>query len=726
MSEVKFALFKYSTSNNIGDEIQSIAARQFLPRVDYYIDRDRAGSWANHNQDERVKLIANGWFMSSPYEWPLTDKTLDPLLVSIHVNQTDPEVMKSFSSKESIDYINNHSPIGARGKSTLSLLSKAGLDSYFSGCMTLTIQKDQRIRKRDFMLAVSVSDESYEHIKENTSRKVIRINPYVDRGLGHLDKLRIAEYTLALYQSAACVVTTKLHTMLPCLALETPVLFLEENESFDPARFDGLTSLVNGVNKDNLLARKYKYDYNNPPANPPKYKKIRNQLIKTASGFTQHSPKGSFLRMVGVGELNSFETMVEQADPNAELSISELLRQIKRPVFSIIMPAYNAGRYLEEAVSGILDQSFTDFECIIVDDGSTDGSVERLFSKLVNEPRFSVIYQKNAGLSAARNCGYARARGEYVLFLDSDDRFSDQLLELIYEKVDGSHPDIVVYNHSVLDDKSGYVTDAVHELDELSRRGCVNPTLIADIIFNVFGNQVWTKAFKRNFLDKNNLTFIESLKRAEDIPFTYPALLLAKSIAVIDKPLVEYRVNTGSSNSDSMAPHYKDIFIALDKLYEYINSTTPEPQRYHRSFSRLFMENVYYNIYSLVLADVFEAELGLAAIYMKRLSISREDIVEQDSVDLRIYDAIKAADSRELLRLILSKEKDARFTSNLEANRHKLHILNLEAEIESKTKQIDELRREITTMEKKLDKVLRYPRKARSAINSILTLRKKQ
>ena len=84
LKKIKYALYKYSTEN-IGDEIQSIAARRFLPQVDYYIDRDRIGEWKNANQDETVKLIANGWYMRDPFMWPPTDKTLNPLLISMYV-----------------------------------------------------------------------------------------------------------------------------------------------------------------------------------------------------------------------------------------------------------------------------------------------------------------------------------------------------------------------------------------------------------------------------------------------------------------------------------------------------------------------------------------------------------------------------------------------------------------------------------------------------------------
>lgn len=85
---VKYALYKYSTEN-IGNDIQSIAVRRFLPRVDYLIDRDRIGDWHNPNPDEKVRLIANGWYMKSPFCWPPTDPTIHPLVISMYVEPNE-------------------------------------------------------------------------------------------------------------------------------------------------------------------------------------------------------------------------------------------------------------------------------------------------------------------------------------------------------------------------------------------------------------------------------------------------------------------------------------------------------------------------------------------------------------------------------------------------------------------------------------------------------------
>lgn len=285
------------------------------------------------------------------------------------------------------------------------------------------------------------------------------------------------------------------------------------------------------------------------------------------------------------------------------------------------MPAYNVKKYIDEAVMSIKNQSFADFECIIVDDGSTDGGVKAAADLIKDDTRFSVIKQKNGGLSNARNNGFKAARGQYVLFLDSDDLFELHLLEAIHAKLQESLVDIVVFNHTVLDDITGHKSNIVHDFAPVRDKKQFTAKQISDKAFNIFGNQVWTKAFRRDLLVENALVFDEKLKRAEDIPFTNPALLLAKSIAVVDEGLVAYRVNRGDSNSDRLAAYYKDIFVSLGKVYDTLIALKVLDV-FHKSFQNLFMENMHYNLNALVGTDAFKDEFKLAKRCAKEYKVT--------------------------------------------------------------------------------------------------------
>ena len=296
--KVKYALYKYSTEN-VGDEIQSIAARRFLPRVDYYIDRDRIGEWKNENQDETVKLIANGWYMRDPFKWPPTDETLDPLLISMYVEPkkvSDGKVPREvFQSNESKEYLKRFGPVGARDKSTLEYFKKNDIEAYFSGCITLTLQRDPNIKKADYILAVDISDKLYEYLLQKTDRKIIRMSPYGDFYLPEQSRFVVAEYFLYLYQSAHAVVTTRLHSVLPSMALETPVILIKDDKNYDPVRYAGLDELTRSVMESEYLDNYELFNLDKPPKNPTKYLKIRKDLIRRCSEYTGFDNDKTFM-----------------------------------------------------------------------------------------------------------------------------------------------------------------------------------------------------------------------------------------------------------------------------------------------------------------------------------------------------------------------------------------------------------------------------------------------
>lgn len=128
---IKYALLKYVYTNNIGDEIQSISAKRFLPRVDCYINRDNINEF---NDKENVKMIINGWFTHNPENWPPQKSNIHPLLISFHITKLYHETL---TRPESIRYFKKHEPVGCRDYHTAKLLRDKGVKAYFSGCLTL-------------------------------------------------------------------------------------------------------------------------------------------------------------------------------------------------------------------------------------------------------------------------------------------------------------------------------------------------------------------------------------------------------------------------------------------------------------------------------------------------------------------------------------------------------------------------------------------------------------
>lgn len=207
---------------------------------------------------------------------------------------------------------------------------------------------------------------------------------------------------------------------------------------------------------------------------------------------------------------------------------------------SIIIPAYNAEAYLPHCLDSILAQERQDCEVIVVDDGSTDGTA----ALLERYPDVKVVHQENRGMGTARNRGLDEARGEYILFVDSDDLLTDDALETLVAELSGE--DIIAFNAKKLHDATGEQTyhPTIREPETTDGWSYYNRHRLeaTDIHFVC----IWQRAYRRQFLVDNNLRFADGLRRAEDDLFTTQAMLHAKSVKTITDCLYTYRVRQGS------------------------------------------------------------------------------------------------------------------------------------------------------------------------------------
>lgn len=620
MTNIKFALYKYST-NNIGDEIQSIAARRFLPQVDYYIDRDAVGDWINQNKDETVKLIANGWYMHEPAVWPPADSTLKILPISMHVSAIEP-APSVFSSKESISYLKKFDEIGARDTSTKEFFESKGVKSYFSGCLTLTLQKDPDIKRQDYVLAVDVSSRVVEFMRSKTHRPVIELTTMVEwQGEGPEERMAHAERYLYLYQSAHAVVTTRLHTMLPSLAFDTPVLFLMDHGSglYDPTRYSGLDGLVRKSTTDNYLNNYRIFNLDDPGKNQDRYIKYRKNLIKTTSAFTGYDNKETWRR----------------------LDISK----ITPALVSIIIPVHNTKKsYLIDCFESIRKQSYCHLEVIIVDDGSNKETADIIDKYVLSlkkngDTRWHVLRQNNKGLSNARNVGYSKARGKYIQFLDSDDSFKVSLIQKIVERAEATNADIVVENFIAKDYASGEERVILHQ-GQFPPKNTFKLQELVESKIGAIPYSVWSKLFKKEFLDKHKIQHDEELTRAEDILFTYSALLKAKRISVVYDPYIIYRENLPNSNSRTNDRFPSVSVKAWEKLYNFMVKSD-NLENYKKDFEAAMLSSLHWH-YERLNTWTGKVELAKAAKKLFR------------KVNLTI-----THDFRVIVHLILSEDPEA-------------------------------------------------------------------
>ena len=192
---------------------------------------------------------------------------------------------------------------------------------------------------------------------------------------------------------------------------------------------------------------------------------------------------------------------------------------------SIIVPVYNVEEYIHPCLESIFKQGLDDsrFEVIIVNDGSTDHSMEMIADIIQAHSNITVINQENLSLSVARNNGVAAAKGEYIMMPDSDDLLIENSLAILLEKALETKADIVEANYLIMNNQ---------EIEEFSNSSIEQPNMIfrnmtsLESLNELKTCYVWNKLFRRNFITENQLSFIPGI-RFQDIPFTHECYLKA-------------------------------------------------------------------------------------------------------------------------------------------------------------------------------------------------------
>lgn len=218
--------------------------------------------------------------------------------------------------------------------------------------------------------------------------------------------------------------------------------------------------------------------------------------------------------------------------------------------FSIIVPVYNSERYLPQCIESVLSQTHSSFELLLIDDESTDASSDicRHFEQI--DSRVSYIWQNNAGTSAARNTGIEHASGEYLMFLDNDDYWSDSTaLSDIDSLLSESHADVLMFDTNSFDEQTGEVKRSRKYLDRSQVMGREPGNALRAVLQSgLISRAVWSKAFKRSFIASNGIAFPEGM-RNEDTDFSAQVFSLATSYDWYSKAFYWYRKNTGTSQT---------------------------------------------------------------------------------------------------------------------------------------------------------------------------------
>lgn len=222
------------------------------------------------------------------------------------------------------------------------------------------------------------------------------------------------------------------------------------------------------------------------------------------------------------------------------------------PKVSIIVPVYKAEQYLHRCVNSILSQSFTDWECILVDDGSPDKSGAICDEYVAKDSRIQVIHKENGGVGSARNAGLDKAIGEWIWFVDSDDWIEQNSLKTIYDILTKTKVDICffefnpisTYNINKSFSFSSFIGEHQKTAIYYSKPECAKAIVNLEMCGG-FG-WTWNKWFKKSIIDKYILRFDQRFSLQEDHLFTFSYIMHVESILITSYVPYNYLISNGS------------------------------------------------------------------------------------------------------------------------------------------------------------------------------------
>ncbi|MCM1321644.1 MAG: glycosyltransferase [Bacteroides sp.] len=239
--------------------------------------------------------------------------------------------------------------------------------------------------------------------------------------------------------------------------------------------------------------------------------------------------------------------------------------QTNSPFVSVIIPVYKVEQYLNECVDSVLNQTFSDFEVILVDDGSPDRCPAICDEYAAKDTRVKVIHKENGGLSDARNAGINVATGEWLLFVDSDDYLENsQSMEHFVEFIKQNEFNLILQNRTIREN---------FNQKEIDHCVMTKENFIHGILAKKFGHlTAWSFVVKREFVLKKNLYFVKGILHEDEewMPRTICSLNHDEKIGIFNKRFYFYRVmRKGSINTSIKQKNILDKLFIVTKLYEY-------------------------------------------------------------------------------------------------------------------------------------------------------------
>lgn len=286
---------------------------------------------------------------------------------------------------------------------------------------------------------------------------------------------------------------------------------------------------------------------------------------------------------------------------------------MSEPFFSVLIPVFNVEKYLESCLESVLRQTFSDYEIILVDDGSQDSSGQICDDYAVRYPDIiRVQHKKNQGLVSARRAGLRLAAGQYICFLDSDDCWIDSTLSRLHEIIETTNTDVVLFRWSRIDESGKELNETVPPL--FSQSGPIDKkTVFERMLSSSRINSLCLKCCKSALFDVDtDYSHYYSIRNGEDLIQSLPVLYEANTFYYLDEPLYQYRVNTASITHVYQKGQHRTMNILRPLLFAYIVKMGMDTPQNRIAFFKMYLGILWNNVEAMYSGIPSEEERNTA------------------------------------------------------------------------------------------------------------------
>jgi len=260
---------------------------------------------------------------------------------------------------------------------------------------------------------------------------------------------------------------------------------------------------------------------------------------------------------------------------------------MKNPKVSIIVPVFNGEKYLEKSIESAINQTCTDIEIIVINDGSADNSSVLLEKFAEKDRRVKLIHQETLGPGGARNTGLKIATGDCIFFLDSDDYIADNTIEYMYNTLVEKEADIVCCGAYSVNKNHKRPRPFIEAVD-MTETG--PEALHRFFVFETYGVSIWNKLYKRELITKSGISFAEG-RYFEDTLFMPILLYSAEKIVSIEKYFYYYVRRVSSITLSYSKKHADDMIFSIEELNRFLKDKKIT-EDYKISYRRFYLDHV--------------------------------------------------------------------------------------------------------------------------------------